>query len=110
TAPFIVTTSNGSGVYSVYITDDFGCSRFSDGMVIIGVKEFNRDGIKIYPNPTNGEFTVSGLMFEVDGRIDVYNALGEKVYSDDFHGKEKTVNCKLNPGIYFVEVNGGKKV
>jgi hypothetical protein len=30
--------------------------------------------------------------------------LGEKVYATSFSGNEKTVNCSLTEGIYFVQI------
>jgi hypothetical protein len=56
---------------------------------------------EIYPNPTRGEFTVKG----VEGNLEIYALVGEKVYALQLYGKEKTVNCKLIEGIYFVKAS-----
>lgn len=60
----------------------------------------------VYPNPTTGEFTVSGLQFPV--RVSIYNVIGEKVYE---FSKEKNVihlPLGLGNGIYFLKAETEK--
>jgi hypothetical protein len=58
---------------------------------------------EVYPNPTHRGFEVLGLRSEV-GQLDIYNVVGEKVYSQKINSQLSTVNCQLQPGIYFVKV------
>lgn len=64
----------------------------------------------IYPNPTSGEFTVSGLGSTVYS-LYIYNVMGEKVYSSTVNRKQETVNLSSQPdGIYFVKVKTAEGV
>src|SRR5205823_1194207 len=40
----------GDGNYSVMITDAYGCSRLSSGVVITALKNLEESAIRIYPN------------------------------------------------------------
>ena len=72
-----------------------------------GINE-NNCGYEIYPNPTNGNFTVEGADMT---RIEVYNLVGQKVY--EAQGKTVTVNASSwNKGIYMINIydqNGSTK-
>ncbi|MEO8088480.1 MAG: LamG-like jellyroll fold domain-containing protein, partial [Bacteroidota bacterium] len=65
--------------------------------------------LNIYPNPTNGPFVVSCSKFESQNEvIEIYNVIGEKVYSSALVKKQQIINCNLKAGIYFVRVNSGE--
>ena len=62
----------------------------------------------VYPNPAKNKFTISSSFFTT-GEIEIYNVLGEKIYSADYT-EPTTVNCELFPkGIYFVKVSAEEK-
>jgi hypothetical protein len=65
-------------------------------------------GFKIFPNPATNWFEVSGLRSEVAGTIELFNTLGEKLYSEKLqtsNPKSQTVQVSfLEKGIYFVRV------
>ncbi len=79
------------------------------GITAIGVlQSSNNERVLIYPNPSNGTFTVSGS--EIDA-IEVFNLLGEIVYSSN--GSGKTTN-EINiqgtaKGVYFMKTISGSK-
>ena len=62
--------------------------------------------LEIYPNPTNGSFSL--LLPQIKNNTELYiiNALGQKVYSKYYHANSagKIINISLNlpSGIYFV--------
>lgn len=58
--------------------------------------------LSVYPNPTKGEFTVSGLQFLV--QLSVYNVMGGKIY--DVPKGENVVHLPLwlGQGIYFLKL------
>ena len=77
-----------------------------------------RNGIVVYPNPTNEEFKVSGFGFNVTG-IEIFDVMGKKVQSSKFNVQgSKTLNFKpetlnfetvinishLPSGIYFIRI------
>ena len=55
---------------------------------------------KLYPNPTEGNFTVEGLNV---AKVEVYNLVGQKVYSEQ--GKMVSIDAsEWNKGIYLVAI------
>jgi len=72
-----------------------------------GVNEASMlNGIVVYPNPSKGEFTVSGLQSAVE--LSVYNLVGEKVYCKTVNSKKETVTLDEANGIYFLKINTEK--
>ena len=65
----------------------------SDGIVQNEVSSFS-----VYPNPTNGTFTVEGT-----GQMSITNVLGQTVLVREIDGKE---SIGLPRGVYFVKLNG----
>ena len=64
--------------------------------------------LPIYPNPAKNKFTVS-IPQLTTGTIEIFNPIGEKVYSTAIIGKQQTINNKLPSGIYFVKVTDREK-
>ena len=63
-----------------------------------------KNGISIYPNPNNGHFTVSNAEGNLM-KVEVYNVLGEKVYSKTAADGSLIVNLEDNAkGIYLVKI------
>ncbi|MGP8214463.1 MAG: T9SS type A sorting domain-containing protein [Bacteroidia bacterium] len=62
--------------------------------------------LKIYPNPTTGKFTVQLSSVSGQPSIEIYNILGEKVYSQfTIHNSPFTIDLSGQPaGIYIVKV------
>ncbi len=66
--------------------------------------------ITVYPNPTNGVFHIAGDRNQLTG-IEVYNMLGEKIYSrnDNLQKVTSDIDISYSPkGIYFIKINEGK--
>jgi hypothetical protein len=66
--------------------------------------------LSIFPNPSNGKFTIKG---DDINSIDVYNILGEKVYSTTvitIRGNCEIDLSSLQKQIYLVKINDGRKV
>jgi hypothetical protein len=72
--------------------------------------------VKIYPNPSNGEFTFAIIGFEgKDVELSIYNAVGQKVYNKLSNESLVSYNqvvdlTQLGAGIYVAEVQCGKKL
>ncbi len=63
----------------------------------------------VYPNPSNGKFTVKfeGLK-QVNCKVTISNLLGQEIYSTFFKGQPTTVDIDLSnypKGLYFAKVN-----
>lgn len=68
--------------------------------------------MKVYPNPNNGQFTISvSGVGEGQSDIRVYNIHGEKVYSGriDNLGLNGITLKTITVGLYFVEITSGKE-
>jgi alpha-tubulin suppressor-like RCC1 family protein len=59
------------------------------------------ESFAIYPNPAHGGFTVSGLQA---GVLDIYNIVGEKVYSQQIPSPKLEIRNEFSPGVYLVKV------
>ncbi|MBW6483757.1 MAG: T9SS type A sorting domain-containing protein [Vicingaceae bacterium] len=70
----------------------------------LGVDEVeNNSSISIFPNPTNGIFTISST--EEINEVEMFNALGKAVYSKKVTSKNITINLTPFPkGIYLVQI------
>ena len=80
----------------------------------LGISEMNAYDITVYPNPTNGKFSLilnAGDQTKINIRI--YNVLGSIVYSESnvnvFNKLTKTLDLSSMPaGIYHLRVDGEK--
>jgi sugar lactone lactonase YvrE len=93
-----------SGNYCCTITDNVGCVDTVCIGVVDGIPEINNPfPIKIFPNPTNGIFTISGLSKGMI--VELYNYLGEKVNNIPAESSIEQFNISdKTEGIYLVRV------
>ncbi len=81
------------------ITVNTFCSIFSG----INSVENTLDNILVYPNPTNAIVTLTGI--ENESTIEIYNVLGEKVFSVQSQNTSINLNLtELENGIYFIQI------
>jgi len=88
-------------------TNPCGILLVDNKSVITTVNKINdkNDGaITVYPNPSNGVFTIQSSVVSGKSLVEVYNVLGEKVYSQSsILNSPVSINLKDSPaGIYFV--------
>ncbi|TAL58430.1 MAG: T9SS type A sorting domain-containing protein [Bacteroidetes bacterium] len=109
TTPTIYTTPTITGIlpgnYTVCITDTNNCTQCSSVSVAFNnsITEYNSHSISVYPNPSNGEFSISGL--KTNAELSVYNCIGELVHKISMPRKQETVNItSLKYGIYFLKI------
>lgn len=109
-------TAIQNGAYTVMTTNSEGCSGLSAVYTVVsnGVGAENASGFAIYPNPSNGIFTLKGSMLQGElQRLEVKNTLGESVYSSNQAQFNQVVDIQNCPsGVYLVELylNSGKEV
>lgn len=73
--------------------------------VCTGINEANKDAVSVYPNPSNGLFTVN-FNSSVKGMIEVYNVIGEVVYTAPVNGTTSSVDLSaLTAGVYSLKVS-----
>lgn len=68
-------------------------------------------GFSVFPNPTNGTFEISlsNKSQAPQSEIEIYNILGEKVYSTILIGNTESINISLRKGIYCIRLINGNK-
>jgi len=108
----------GDGYYYGIVTNSFGCSTISDSINInpctVGINELNGlNTISIYPNPTEGIFTVEIKSNNKDKRsLKIFDVIGSIVSEQKDLKNETKHEVDLRekaPGIYYIEINIGKK-
>ena len=99
-----------SGNYRVKVTNNAGCIAYSD--------EYNpanssihlsttAEKYLIYPNPSNGLFSVRSLDKKIE-EIRMVDLMGKLVYQENVNGFEKEIRLKdILKGIYFLHVQSG---
>ncbi len=104
-----------SGFYSVTVTGINGCSANSNliNYTVTGVNnvDIQSTQVTIYPNPSNGSFSVDFISITNENlTINIYNALGEVVYSKLITSGSKLFSIDLSEsisnGIYTLMLQG----
>lgn len=104
----IVTPVNDTTTYTVAVLD--GDNNTTSGSVVVyrvtctGISnnEALTGKVNIYPNPTDGRFTV---VAEKDiEKVEVLNENGAVVFSGNYDSMKATLNTRLPQGLYFVKV------
>ncbi len=106
-----------SGTYSVTTTDFLNCESDTSAIVYfeicnVGLEEsLIKPSFNLYPNPTNGSFTISsisGNFTSYDLRI--INLLGQTVLTKTGQSSNASMTLSLDKkGVYFVELTDGTK-
>ena len=104
----VVYQSISSSNYTVTSTFTNGCSSSATIQVLriecTGISELNnQNGIKIYPNPNNGEFTVE-LLSTNNTYITITNVLGQIIKTQKAELTNKININAFDKGVYFISV------
>jgi hypothetical protein len=107
-----ILTNAGVGCYTVTISDGFSCSKVDSACVSFdtGILHYLSDnvGIRIQPNPTEGEFTITT---KINGlkTIEIVDAIGRTINVSKTADSSLTLNLSnYNGGIYYVKVTSEK--
>jgi len=106
-----------AGTYCFKLWDANGCTTATDSLCVaiptltssfVNEVKTTSQNIAVFPNPTSGVFTfqLSVVSPEYSGSVEVYNVLGEKIYSQfNIHNSQLTVNLSSQPkGLYLYRV------
>jgi hypothetical protein len=77
----------------------------------VGVKSINKETFSVYPNPTNGKFTISSS--SKFNTLEIFTLTGVRVYSKLNLTQQSSFEIDLTDckdGIYFVKVNNGTEM
>jgi len=98
--------------FNPYIKNQLWVNSFGNGIEMgivptpTGMNEINANNssVLVYPNPSKGTFTISNIEQGMSS-IEVYNVLGEKVYSKILNtGINQIVMTNEENGVYFYRV------
>jgi photosystem II stability/assembly factor-like uncharacterized protein len=122
-APSIVDTVGYA--FNIYCTDSLTCYVTTNNGIYkttngggVGITEQTRTDdlqVNVYPNPANGQITVTlDVKEKQDIRIEFYNLLGELIKGDDLGQQEGEVFHRFDlsaraPGMYVIKVAVGDK-
>jgi len=90
--------------YTLTTNSDYIAMTSTNNCQTVGVESVFSSSIPLYPNPAHENFTIN-----ITGELKIYDMTGRLVKEQTVNGKQETVNCKLNAGIYCVKVTAGTK-
>ncbi|HOG19492.1 MAG TPA: T9SS type A sorting domain-containing protein [Salinivirgaceae bacterium] len=72
------------------------------------INEANKTHMKMYPNPTNGELTITGGYGKT---VTVFNAIGQLIYSQLLNSDQELLDLSfMKSGIYMVRLTENGKI
>lgn len=86
--------------YHTYIGMHVTCNDCA----IVNVEEMDKNNVTIYPNPATTEITVNNNTNERT-LVEMFNLVGQKVYSEQFVNTTKINVSNMKPGVYMLKVN-----
>ena len=88
-----------------YISLLVGCNDCE----IVNVPELEKKNLTVYPNPATNHFTINTGNDE-KASIQLFNIVGQQVYSETFTGSTTVSVANLHSGVYMLKVNQNGKV
>jgi uncharacterized delta-60 repeat protein len=92
--------------------NNFGKNRIAriNGGNALGTDRFDENILNVYPNPSNGYFTIHFDDLITTKTIEVYTILGQKVYSKPLTENVSTLNLSAQPhGVYLYKLFGEER-
>lgn len=95
----------GSAIISSFM--DFVVVRYHNDAPL-NITKIEKRMFLVYPNPSNGEFTIQTTSEMIGAKVEVYNVIGQKLKSFELNAIE--TKHSLNQGFYIVDIEkDGKK-
>ena len=84
-----------------YLVDDI----MAPGATVLSVDDFSTTAFRAFPNPTNGDWNISGNT--IINKIAIYDVLGKQVIALEPNATEIKIDASsLNTGIYIARIEG----
>jgi uncharacterized repeat protein (TIGR01451 family) len=97
-----------SGEYTVEVTNQYGCSAFSNNFDYIVGTDSPEEGIKMFPNPTTGLLTIETNKII---NVKVSDITGRKILDEDCQDNKIQIDLSdIKKGIYILEIKTEKTV
>lgn len=101
---------------SAYHTDTFTAENYiivsPNSLATVDLK--SNEGLRIYPNPSNGIFVVENESSVSSFSVEIYNFAGKLIYQNKFNGNKAEMNLSNFPiGVYILKItdnNGNHRV
>jgi hypothetical protein len=105
-------TYTTTGAYTAVIPNASGCDStitLNLTMSFTGINELSASKLSVYPNPTNGDFTITGL--ELVGTVSslILTDMNGKVVKVLDTKATKFTMASIKPGVYFLNIISGNK-
>ena len=101
--------TNRMGVVKADTTLPAVCWEKCVSCATLGNSGITANGVKVFPNPGNGRFNVSASFSHLtSGNIEIFDVVGQKIYSRGFTGKAINTEINLNSaksGMYLMVIN-----
>lgn len=81
------------------------CYDFTSGIA----EAVDKLNISVYPNPTKDELTITLSQFQ-KAKLEIYNSIGEKIYTQHITVSNKLQTSNWHEGIYFIRITSGEKI
>ncbi len=85
----------------------FGANFGQTWFASLSTTHFDAAKVVLYPNPAKDNISIFGIT--TDAKIEVFSALGQKVFEQNFNG-EITLHTDLVSGIYLAKITSDSKV
>ena len=74
--------------------------------VSLSTQEESLSNLSLYPNPTQGNFRITGMDLGQAGELEIYNMIGQQVYKKSVSGQStiEVTDFNANTGIYLVKL------
>ena len=97
-----------TGNYYVVVTNEFGCESSASNVInfiYTGLDKNIADSFNVFPNPSNGVFTIDFKNSNGQNEILIFNMLNEIVYRGKSEDKALSVDIRgAGSGVYFVKI------
>lgn len=68
----------------------------------------NESEIQIYPNPSNGTFSINGFQLGSKINIEILNSVGQSISQSKSINSHENLNCQFHPGLYYIKISDEK--
>jgi hypothetical protein len=107
-------TQNGTGYYNANSPQGdavriYNYARLVRNVASTGINEnINENNFNIYPNPVSDELNIELNGNTEELTFDIFNSIGQIVYTSSVIEKAIVETRKFNPGVYLIKLNGEK--